>query len=218
LILLSSLNKSYYKPGEIAKILNCSVRTIQNYCDKNIFDSVIYQNNKFRLITKESLVEFLNKRNMLLDDSFSTKHDIIYARVSTNKQKNSGDLDRQVEKISTFAISKNPINLLIFKEVGSGLNDNRKQLLKIINMVENNEVNRIFILYKDRLTRFGFNYLNTLCKAHNVEIIVVSTEQNDKSIQEELAEDIISIIHSFSGKLYGLRKSVKTKIDEELEE
>ena len=129
-----------------------------------------------------------------------------------------GDLDRQVEKISTFAISKNPINFLIFKELGSGLNDNGKQLLKIINMVENNEINRIFILYKDRLTRFGFNYLSTLCKTHNVEIIIVSTEQNDKSIQEELVEDIISIIHSFSGKLYGLRKSVKTKINEELEE
>lgn len=102
---------------------------------------------------------------------------------------------------------------IILKEVGSGLNDKRKQLLQLIDMVCENQVNRIFVLYKDRLTRFGFNYLKTICNKHDVEIVVVSNETEDKSIQEELTEDIIAIIHSFSGKLYGLRKTIKQKID-----
>ena len=166
-----------------------------------------------RLVDKDKLIDFLQSIDCYIDDIKTQRQDVIYARVSTNKQKSRGDLDRQVEKISAFIISQNPKNLKVFKEVGSGLNDNRKQLLQLIDMVCENQVNRIFVLYKDRLTRFGFNYLKTICNKHNVEIVVVSNETEDKSIQEELAEDIIAIIHSFSGKLYRLRKTIKQKID-----
>ena len=127
-----------------------------------------------------------------------------------------GDLDRQIEYITREIITKNPKNLKIFLEVGSGLNDNRKELKKLLDMVMNNEVDRIFILYKDRLTRFGFNYLEQICNKFGTEIIVISEEIQEKSIQEELAEDIISIIHSFSGKLYGMRNKIKEKLDKEL--
>lgn len=193
-------------------ISSCSVRTVQNYCDENKIIS--YRNVKNRrLIDKDKLIDFLQSIDCYIDDIKTQRQDVIYARVSTNKQKSRGDLDRQVEKISAFIISQNPQNLKVFKEVGSGLNDNRKQLLQLIDMVCENQVNRIFVLYKDRLTRFGFNYLKTICNKHNVEIVVVSNETEDKSIQEELAEDIIAIIHSFSGKLYGLRKTIKQKID-----
>ena len=136
--------------------------------------------------------------------------------MSINKQKNRGDLDRQIEYITREIITKNPKNLKIFLEVGSGLNDNRKELKKLLDMVMNNEVDRIFILYKDRLTRFGFNYLEQICNKFGTEIIVISEEIQEKSIQEELAEDIISIIHSFSGKLYGIRNKIKEKLDKEL--
>lgn len=68
------------------------------------------------------------------------------------------------------------------------------------------KVDRIFVLYKDRLTRFGYNCLKLICNKHNTDIVILSSESNDKSISEELADDIISIIHSFSGKLYGMRK------------
>lgn len=79
-------------------------------------------------------------------------------------------------------------------------------------------MNRIFISYKDRLTRFGFNYIKQICDFNNVEIIIMSDDQEDKSLEFELAEDIISIIHSFSGKLYGLRKDVKSKVAKELDD
>lgn len=70
---------------------------------------------------------------------------------------------------------------------------------------------------KDRLTRFGFNYLERICKKMGSKIIVLSETESEKSIEEELAEDIVSIIHSFSGKLYGMRKTVKDKVVKELE-
>ena len=107
----------------------------------------------------------------------------------------------------------NLINPLVLKEVGSGLNDNRVQLQKLLKMVANNEVRNVYVTYKDRLTRFGYHYLETMFLSHNVNIIVVKDENANKSVQEELVEDMMSLIASFSGKLYGMR-SKKNKIKE----
>lgn len=143
----------------------------------------------------------------------NNKHDVIYARVSTHNQANRDDLERQVDKVKLFAINHNVQNLIVKTDIGSGLNDNRKALSKLIEMVQKDEVNRIFVLYKDRLTRFGFRYLEQICAFHNVQIIVVSDETDNKSQSEELAEDIIALIHSFSGDLNNLRHKIKSEID-----
>lgn len=209
----SELTKEYYKTGELAKMIGKQTRTVQSYCTRGEINSIIIPSGK-RIISKDEVIKYLKKSNLLYEDD--NKIDLIYARVSTNKQKNRGDLDRQIEYITREIITKNPKNLKIFLEVGSGLNDNRKELKKLLDMVMNNEVDRIFVLYKDRLTRFGFNYLEQICNKFGTEIIVISEEIQEKSIQEELAEDIISIIHSFSGKLYGIRNKVKEKLDKEL--
>ena len=209
----SELTKEYYKTGELAKMIGKQTRTVQSYCTRGEINSIIIPSGK-RIISKDEVIKYLKKSNLLYEDD--NKIDLIYARVSTNKQKNRWDLDRQIEYITREIITKNPKNLKIFLEVGSGLNDNRKELKKLLDMVMNNEVDRIFILYKDRLTRFGFNYLEQICNKFGTEIIVISEEIQEKSIQEELAEDIISIIHSFSGKLYGMRNKIKEKLDKEL--
>ena len=211
MILKSKLNKKFYKPKEIAILLGLNSRTIQNYCRKGIIKDQKLPSGK-RIIQHEDFIAFLESKNLIYDD-INERMDIIYCRVSTNKQKNNGDLNRQKEKIINNIIYKNPNNLKIFTEVGSGLNDNRKQLNKIIDLVSENKVNRIFILYKDRLTRFGFNYLEKFFNKYNTKIEVISDKIKEKSIEEELAEDIISIIHSFSGKLYGLRKKINLEIN-----
>lgn len=211
MILKSKLNKKFYKPKEIAILLGLNSRTIQNYCRKGIIKDQKLPSGK-RIIQHEDFIAFLESKNLIYDD-INERMDIIYCRVSTNKQKNNGDLNRQKEKIINNIIYKNPNNLKIFTEVGSGLNDNRKQLNKIIDLVSENKVNRIFILYKDRLTIFGFNYLEKFFNKYNTKIEVISDEIKEKSIEEELAEDIISIIHSFSGKLYGLRKKINLEIN-----
>lgn len=208
------LTKDYYKSGEVAKMIGVGTRTIQNYCIHGLLSETFV--NKRRLIPKDSLIDFLKNRNLYFETEPNRK-DVIYARVSTHKQKNRGDLERQIQTIARFAITQNPKDLEIISEVGSGLNDTRKGLTKLMRLVQEDKISRIFINYKDRLTRFGFYYLQLICDFHKTEIVIVSTETEDKTISEELAEDIISIIHSFSGKLYGLRKKVKEEICIELE-
>lgn len=209
----SELTKEYYKTGELAKMIGKQTRTVQSYCIKGDINSIIIPSGK-RIISRDEVIKYLRSSNLLYEDD--NKIDLIYARVSTNEQKNRGDLDRQINYIIREIIAKNPKNLKVFSEVGSGLNDNRTELKKLLDMVMNDEVDRIFILYKDRLTRFGFNYLEQICNKFGTKIIVISEEIEEKSIQEELAEDIISIIHSFSSKLYGMRNKIKEKIDKEL--
>ena len=197
----SDLKKEVYKTGEVAEILGLSTKTIMTYDKKGILPFKRTPNNR-RVIERRDLIEYLADNNLLFKDT-DEKIDIIYARVSSQKQKISGDLDRQalyiVENVPDL---KNP---LILKEVGSGLNDNRKQMQKLLSLVMEDKVNRIFVTYRDRLTRFGFNYLSTVFSAKGVKIIVVKDISTEKSIQEELTEDMMSLLASFSGKLYGLR-------------
>ena len=209
----SELTKEYYKSGELAKMIGVQTRTVQTYCLKGEIQSIIMPNSK-RIISREEVVKYLEKSGLLYHDSF--KQDVIYARVSMHKQKESGDLDRQIDYITKKVVKLNPKDLQIYQEVGSGLNDKRKELNKILKLVMQNKIGRIFILYKDRLTRFGFNYLEQICNQFNTKIVVLSEEKEDKTIQEELAEDIISIIHSFSGKFYGMRRRIKEEIEKEL--
>lgn len=207
----SSLSKDFYKPKEIKTLLGLSLTTIQNMTKDGRLTDVRTDTNR-RLITRDSLIAYLDNVGLLVDDD--NRIDVIYARVSTHKQKQRGDLDRQIQTVTNFVIDKNPKSLQVITDVGSGLNDNRKGLSKLISLIQNKQVNRVFIAHKDRLTRFGFNYLKAITDFHNTQIIVISSQVEDKSISEELAEDIISIIHSFSGKMYGLRHVIKERIND----
>lgn len=209
----SELVKEYYKTGELAKMIGKQTRTVQSYCIKGDINSIIIPSGK-RIISRDEVIKYLRSSNLLYEDD--NKIDLIYARVSTNKQKNRGDLDKQIDYITREIIAKNPKNLKVFSEVGSGLNDNRKELKKLLDMVMDDKIDRIFVLYKDRLTRFGFNYLEQICNKFGTKIIVISEEMQEKSIQEELAEDIISFIHSFSDELFGIRSKIREELEKEL--
>jgi predicted site-specific integrase-resolvase len=210
----SDFTKSSYRTGEVAKMLMVKPITVARHEAKGLITFERTETGR-RVITKENLIEYFRSRKLLIEDT--TRKDIVYARVSTHKQSERGDLDRQVEKILAFMATKNPINVEIIKEVGSGLNDNRKNFNKLLVAILRGEVQRVFVSYRDRLTRFGFKYVETVCNHAGTEIVVVSSEGKEKSIQEELAEDLCAIIHSFSGKLYGLRKTTKQKLDDKVE-
>lgn len=213
----SELNKELYNPRELAKFIGVSTRTIYIWGNVGRLDyKAIYKDGQVtkRMYTKETVINKLIELDLLVDDD--GRQDVIYARVSTHKQKERGDLQRQIDNLKLFAIDQNPVNLLVISDVASGLNDNRKGLAKLINLVQTGNVKRIYISYKDRLTRFGFNYIKQICDFNQTEIVIVSTETTSKSLEFELAEDIISIIPSFSGKLYGLRNKVKLQVDKEL--
>lgn len=204
----SEFTKKSYKTGEVANILHVTTATIRNYDKQGKLPIQRTETNR-RVIFREDLLAYLDRLGLLEHDELLGKVDVIYARVSSHEQKMKGDLDRQVvyilEQVHTL---QNP---MILKEVGSGLNDKRPQLQKLIQMVLEGKVRNIYVTYKDRLTRFGFQYLVTLCTYHQVPIVVVKDESKVKSVQEELVEDMMSLIASFSGKLYGLRSGTKKR-------
>ena len=206
LIKQSELTKEQYTIGEVAALLNIHVKTIQRWDREGIFKCERTHTNR-RVINRDSLVAVLNDRGMLFNDINNSKIDVIYARVSSHEQKTKGDLDRQVAFLAQSV--KDLKNPTILAEVGSGLNDKRKKLHQLLDMVLQDKVDRIFVTYRDRLTRFGFNYLEKVCSYHNVKIIVVKDASKEKSVQEELTEDMMALIASFSGKLYGLRSKKK---------
>lgn len=204
----SDFIKPAYKTAEIMKILNVSYSTIKNY-DKQGKLPIKRTETGRRVVLREDLLNYLDSLKILVHNDKTAKYDVIYVRVSSNEQKTNGDLDRQ-----TMFLIENCNDLqkpIVLKEVGSGLNDKRKKIQELIRMVENNEVNRVFVTYRDRLTRFGFHYLESMFKAHGVEIVVVNDKNKEKSVQEELVEDMMALIASFSGKLYGMR-SKKNKV------
>ena len=215
MIKISELTKEYYRPGELAEMTGRTVRTIQNYCIDGRIKCKITEKGR-RMIARDEMIKHLRKCRMISREE--ARIDIAYVRVSTTVQKKRGELDRQTEYIIKEIVTRNPKNLKIFREVGSGMNDDRRELSKILNLVMEKKVDRIFILYRDRLTRFGFHYIEQICRKFGTRIEVISDEMKTKSEHEELAEDIISIIHSFSGKLYGMRNRLREVIDNSIKE
>lgn len=123
---------------------------------------------------------------------------VTYARVSSHDRKN--DLYSQEKRITEFANSRGLKVDKSYKEIASGVNDKRKELQKIL---ENKKITTIIIENKDRLTRFGFNYIETLLKNNGTEILVMNELKSEK---DELIQDFISIITSFCARIYGQRR------------
>ena len=185
-----NINKNYYTTGEVADLFQVSTKTIQKWDNKGILNFERSPTNR-RVLPKETLIEYLKSKNMFYEDE-SLKRDVIYARVSTYRQQKQDDLDKQVNYI--LSNRDDLKNVLILKELGSGLNSKRKKLLKLIDMILNDEVNRIFITYKERLTRFGFEYIESIYNHHNVKIVIMQSEQDNKSVEQELEEYIKSLL------------------------
>jgi putative resolvase len=121
---------------------------------------------------------------------------VIYGRVSSYDQKQHGDLDRQIEVLREYATKNNLQIVEVITDIASGLNTKRKGLIKLFRMVENKEIDKVLLTYRDRLlTRFGFEYLDAYFKSFGIEIVVLNTK--DATPQEELVQDLIEIITSF---------------------
>lgn len=122
-----------------------------------------------------------------------------YARVSSNEQKQKGDLDRQSQRLSEYCAKNNLMVTHIIKDVGSGLNDNRSGFIRLTDLIIAGKVNKLVVEHKDRLTRFQFKFIKKMFESYGCEVIVVNGV--DVSDTEELAADMMSLIASFSGKV-----------------
>lgn len=218
MVLLSELSKDWYRPGEVGKMLGVSSRTVLNYRENGIFSMRLDQDTNRWYASRDEVIKLLKKKGLLYDDlENGIKVSIVYARVSSYDQKRNGDLSRQVQRIVDYLQNDNKHLYEIFTDVASGLNSNRSGLSKVIDRVMYGNVDKVYITYKDRLTRFGFEYLEKFFKYFGVGIVVLNDDEVSKSGQQELVEDMMSLIASFSGKLYGLRSSKKKKLLREIE-
>jgi predicted site-specific integrase-resolvase len=134
---------------------------------------------------------------------------ILYCRVSYQNQKN--DLKQQIEFVKQFCYNQGKTYNDIYTDIGSGLNYQRKNFNKLINEITDGLVNEIIIAHEDRLVRFGFDIIKILCEKYNTKLTIIN--DNNLSPIEEMTQDLISIIHVFSSRLYSLRKH-KNKIRE----
>jgi len=134
---------------------------------------------------------------------------VIYARVSSSDQKK--DLERQVQYLTQYCSAKGYKVVDVLSDVASGLKTNRRGLMKLFNYVVNRQVDVVVITYKDRLTRFGFEYLDYFFRQYGVRIEVIYGEE-PKDAYQELVEDLLAIATSFAGKLYGMRSHKRKRL------
>ena len=196
---MNTLYITNYKPKEFAKLLNVSVKTLQRWDrEKTLIANRTLTNRRY--YTYDQYLQF---KGIGKDADF--RKIVIYTRVSTRNQ--SDDLENQVDFLQTYANAKGLIADEIIRDYGSGLNYNRKKWNQLLVEVMENKIKMILVSHQDRFVRFGFDWFEKFCNKFNVEIVVVKNEK--LSPHEELVQDIVSILHVFSGRLYGLRKYKK---------
>ena len=204
---MNTSNITNYKPKDVAELLGVSVKTLQRWDRDGILKANRTPTDR-RYYTYDQYLQF--KGINTVEDN---REIVIYARVSTRNQKD--DLKNQVEFLKTFCNSKGMIVSQCIEDFGSGLNYNRKKWNQLLNEVMENKIKTIVISNKDRFIRFGYDWFEKFCEKFHTSIIVVNNET--LSPNEELVQDIISILHVFSCRLYGLRKYKKQiKEDEEI--
>lgn len=186
----------YIKLSKWAKENNVTYRTAWNY-----FKSGILKGKK--LDTGTILIEVNNKEDNQIIKT------VIYARVSSSE--NKSNLDAQAKRLEDYCICKDYKIDRIVKEVGSGLNDKRP---KLENILLDKSIKRIVVEHKDRLSRFGLNYIQKLLELDNREIEIVNNIETD---EQDIIQDFVSIITSFCARLYGKRRS-KRKTEELIRE
>lgn len=195
--------------NDMAKRLGVSVKTLQRWDREGILIAKRNPNNR-RYYTEEQYLEYIGSSNQ------KNRKIIAYTRVSSNNQKD--DLQNQITFIRNYVNAKGEILDEVIQDIGSSLNYNRKHWNDLLlNQIPKGEIEKIYITYKDRFVRFGFEWFERFCNHYNCEIVVINNPET--SPQQELIDDLISIIHVFSGRIYGLRKYKKDiRLDESLQD
>lgn len=145
------------------------------------------------------------------------KLNVIYGRVSTPRQKT--DLNNQIELIKQYMLSRGIAVDEIYSDIASGLNEKRTGFNNLLESVFKREIDTVYITFKDRLSRFGFDYFTAIFAYFGTKIVILDQkEETNKTYQQELTEDLIAIIHSYSMKMYVNRRKKFKNIEKLLSE
>lgn len=192
------IKKERFKASEFCKIVGISVRTLDRRIAAGLIKPIVINNHRY--FEQSHIDEYLERL-----PQEEARINVAYSRVSSSKQKD--ELINQRDFLEKY-MSSNGIKIdKSISDIGSGINFNRKGFLELIDLVIERKVNTIYITYKDRLCRFAFDLLEYLTAKFGTKIEVINVSST--SPQEELIEDLMTIIHVFSSRLYGLRKYKK---------
>lgn len=190
--------------GKFAKKIGVNVVTLRRMEAKGELLPAHVSSGGTRYYSTEQLKHFIK-------GEIKNKLVVGYCRVSTRSQKD--DLETQINNVKSYMIAKG-YQYEIIEDIGSGINYNKKGLKQLIDKINNQEVSKVVVLYKDRLVRFGFELIEYLCEINNVELEVI--DHSDKSKEEELTDDLIQIITVFANRLYGQRSKKTKRLIEEV--
>ena len=183
-------------------MLGVTTKTIRNW-DRDGKIKVIRSPSNYRMVSMDEVARLQG----VLPSKACKEKTLIYARCSTEKQREN--LERQIERLENWCNERDK-NYELYYEIGSGLNGSRRQVKKLIKRMSQGDVKELVIEYKDRLTRFGFDYFSEFCEAFGVELICLE-EQVSKAFEQEMTDDIIGLITSYSARMYGRRGGQKDK-------
>ena len=196
----------YLSINKVAKQLNKSAQTLRNWEKTGELVPAYKTKSGYRYYTEEQI-------NKLLGKEEKERVTIGYCRVSSKKQED--DLKRQVENMRSFLCAKG-YKFEIITDIGSGINYNKNGLNTLIDKILNEEVDKVVVLHKDRLLRFGFELIENLCKRYGTSIEVV--DNTPKTEEQALVEHLVQIITVFSCKLHGKRANKMKKVIAELKD
>ncbi len=197
----------YYTIHEMTEILGVTAQTLRNWDKSGKLKPHHTSPNGYRYYSEDDLNQILNKPVKKQGKTIG------YCRVSSPKQKD--DLERQKENMRIYLLAQGkPFEII--SDIGSGINYKRKGLQELIKGMANRSISKVVVLYKDRLTRFGFELIEYIAELYDCEIEIVDT--TERTEQEELTEDLIQIMTVFSCKLQGKRANKARKMIKELTE
>ena len=199
------MNKQIYSIGEFAKKIGKTQQTLRNWDNSGKLHPHHTSSNGYRYYSHEQLNQVMNIK-LNLDRKV-----IGYCRVSSNKQR--VDLERQIQNMKTNLTAQGrPFEII--SDIGSGINYKKKGLKELLKLITQNKVDKVVVLYEDRLLRFGYELVEYLASLYNCEIEII--DNTEKSEQQELVEDLVQIITVFSCKLQGKRANKAKKLIREL--
>ena len=197
-----------YTIGKFAKKLGIIVHTLRVWDKENKLKPEYISNDGHRYYSEEQLKKLLPQ----LEIKQENRINIGYVRVSAKHQKD--DLERQSQVMELFLAQKGK-SFKIISDIGSGINYKKKGLSELLTLISTNQVDTLYIVYKDRLVRFGYELIEKICKIHDVKIEIINQSEL-KTDEQEMIDDILNIIHLFSCRMNGKRSHINKKIIEKL--
>ncbi|MBY9006420.1 MAG: IS607 family transposase [Candidatus Lokiarchaeota archaeon] len=197
------------KIGDVATLLGVTTQTLRNWTNSGYMNTLIGKggHRRFRRSEVERLMELKEREDNI-------KKCLLYYRVSSSIQKDN--LECQLERLTSFALSNGFIIEGIYKDIVSGMNFKRRGLLKLLKYCQKQRISTVIIEYKDRLARFGVDLLREFLSSFGTELLIVNA--TNSNYKQEIIDDMIAIIIHFSSRLYGKRKgrNKANKIKKEL--